>query len=106
MNKPHSPQIGPYPVMVEEGRTYRWCSCGLSADQPWCDDSHEGTGFKPIEFVAPITAEFYMCGCKGSDNKPYCFGKLHRPCSPGNGLVVGTSNSHISPRPRSRSLSR
>ena len=43
-------------------------------DQPWCDDSHEGTGFEPIEFIAPITAEFYMCGCKGSDNKPYCFG--------------------------------
>ena len=74
MDRPHSPQIGPYPVMVEEGRTYRWCSCGLSADQPWCDDSHVGTGFEPIEFVAPITAEFYMCGCKESGNKPYCFG--------------------------------
>ena len=61
MDRPYSPQIGPYPVMVEEGRTYRWCSCGLSADQPWCDDSHEGTGFEPIEFVAPITAEFYIC---------------------------------------------
>ena len=74
VDRPHSPQRGPYPVMVEEGRAYRWCSCGLSADQPWCDDSHEGTGFEPIEFVAPISAEFYMCGCKGSDNKPYCFG--------------------------------
>ena len=60
--------------MVEEGRTYRWCSCGLSTDRPWCDDSHEGTGFEPIEFIAPITAEFYMCGCKRSDNKPCCFG--------------------------------
>jgi CDGSH-type Zn-finger protein len=67
-------QNGPYTVQVMEGQEYRWCSCGLSASQPWCDDSHEGTDFEPITFVAPISAEFYMCGCKRSDNKPYCFG--------------------------------
>jgi len=73
-DRPVSPQIGPYAVQVEEGRSYRWCSCGRSSDQPWCDNSHEGTGFETIEFVAPISAEFMMCGCKRSDNKPYCFG--------------------------------
>lgn len=71
---PAMPQRGPYIVQVEAGKTYRWCSCGLSADQPWCDDSHAGTGFEPIEFEAPISGEFHMCGCKQSDNKPYCFG--------------------------------
>ena len=71
---PVASQDGPYAVQVEEGRSYRWCSCGLSRIQPWCDDSHEGTDFEPIEFVAPITAEFMMCGCRQSDNKPYCFG--------------------------------
>ncbi|GIX26866.1 MAG: hypothetical protein KatS3mg123_0747 [Burkholderiales bacterium] len=71
---PVSPQIGPYCVPVEEGQTYLWCSCGLSATQPWCDGSHGDSGFKPIAFVAPITETFYMCGCKRSDNKPYCFG--------------------------------
>ncbi|MSO93552.1 MAG: CDGSH iron-sulfur domain-containing protein [Rhodospirillales bacterium] len=71
---PASPQSGPYVVQVEEGREYRWCSCGLSANQPWCDGSHEGTPFEPIAFVAPLSAEFHMCGCKRSDNKPYCFG--------------------------------
>lgn len=71
---PLSPRNGPYAVQVEEGRSYRWCSCGLSRTQPWCDDAHEGTDFEPIEFVAPISAEFMMCGCKRSDNKPYCFG--------------------------------
>jgi CDGSH-type Zn-finger protein len=59
---------------VEEGRVYRWCSCGLSATQPWCDDAHVGTGFEPIVFTAPITALFVMCGCKRSENAPYCFG--------------------------------
>ena len=71
---PVSPQVGPYAVAVEEGKSYRWCSCGLSANQPWCDDSHAGTGFEPMVFVAPLSGMFYMCGCKRSDNKPYCFG--------------------------------
>lgn len=71
---PVASQPGPYVVQVVAGRTYRWCSCGLSAAQPWCDGSHEGTGFEPIEFEAPLDAEFHMCGCKRSDNKPYCFG--------------------------------
>lgn len=71
---PVSPQIAPYAVEVVEGRRYVWCSCGLSANQPWCDGSHRDTGFEPIAFVAPVSGTFYMCGCKQSDNKPYCFG--------------------------------
>lgn len=71
---PAVPQVAPYVVQVVEGARYRWCSCGLSKTQPWCDDAHVGTGFEPIEFEAPISGEFHMCGCKRSDNKPYCFG--------------------------------
>lgn len=72
--RPVCAQSGPYAVAVVEGQTYRWCSCGLSASQPWCDDAHDGTDMLPIVFVAPISATFYMCGCKQSDNAPYCFG--------------------------------
>ena len=68
------PRNGPYPVEVRVGVTYRWCSCGLSDNQPWCDNSHEGTTFEPIIFQAPINGTFYMCGCKRSENRPYCFG--------------------------------
>jgi CDGSH-type Zn-finger protein len=71
---PACPQNGPYEEIVEEGRSYRWCSCGLSRAQPWCDDSHAGTGMEPIEFTAPISATFFMCGCKRTENPPYCFG--------------------------------
>lgn len=78
---PRCSQLGPYVVPVVEGQSYRWCSCGLSATQPWCDDAHVGTGFEPITFVAPITETFHMCGCKRSDNAPYCFGNCrgHAP---------------------------
>ncbi len=65
---------GPYIVEVEAGETYMWCSCGLSKTQPWCDQSHAGTDFEPIEFVAPISGEFHICGCRQSENKPFCFG--------------------------------
>ena len=74
LKKPACPQNAPYAVMVEQGREYLWCQCGLSKTQPWCDGSHKDTDFEPIAFTAPISAEFFMCGCKRSNNKPYCFG--------------------------------
>ena len=63
MRRPACPQNGPYVVMVEQGREYLWCACGLSKSQPWCDGSHEGTAYEPIAFTAPLSAEFHMCGC-------------------------------------------
>ena len=27
-------------VDVEEGKSYYWCSCGKSSNQPFCDGSH------------------------------------------------------------------
>lgn len=74
MTKPRAAKSGPYVVDVEAGEDYLWCHCGLSRRQPWCDGSHAGTGIEPILFTAPVTAEFHMCGCKQSDNKPFCFG--------------------------------
>jgi CDGSH-type Zn-finger protein len=29
-------QYGPYAVEVEKGKTYYWCRCGLSKNQPFC----------------------------------------------------------------------
>ena len=33
-------QPGNYVVEVEEGKTYYWCQCGESSNQPFCDGSH------------------------------------------------------------------
>ena len=38
---------GAIAVNVEEGKSYFWCTCGISSKQPFCDGSHEGTDFLP-----------------------------------------------------------
>ena len=73
-DEPVVSQKNPYAVEVEAGKTYYWCSCGRSKDQPFCDGSHQGTGFEPVEFTAKENGEAYLCGCKHSNDQPYCDG--------------------------------
>lgn len=63
-----------YEVDLDPGTEYRWCACGRSKDQPFCDGSHKGTGFVPrmITVAEPLT--LYLCGCKRSTDAPYCDG--------------------------------
>ncbi len=67
-------QLSPYQVAVEEGRTYKWCRCGRSGTQPFCDGSHVGTGLEPVSFVAKTTETVILCGCKETGNAPFCDG--------------------------------
>lgn len=64
----------PYPVEVEAGKTYYWCACGRSKNQPFCDGSHQGTSFEPVAFTAEKTETAYLCGCKKTGNQPFCDG--------------------------------
>jgi CDGSH-type Zn-finger protein/mannose-6-phosphate isomerase-like protein (cupin superfamily) len=61
-------------VMLKSGRTYFWCRCGRSANQPFCDGSHKGTGFEPLKVVLREDEEVLLCGCKHTGNAPFCDG--------------------------------
>lgn len=61
-------------VEVKEGEKYFWCSCGRSSTQPFCDGSHSGTGFSPVEYQAEKTGIVGFCGCKLSAKGPICDG--------------------------------
>ena len=74
MSEPVVAQKTPYPVDVEAGKSYFWCSCGKSAKQPFCDGSHKGTDFNPLKFEATETKTVYFCGCKKTANSPLCDG--------------------------------
>ena len=72
--KAEIPQKSPYAVEVESGKTYYWCACGKSKKQPFCDGSHQGSTFTPVEFKAAESKTVYFCGCKQTTNQPLCDG--------------------------------
>ena len=74
MAEPVIAQKAPYPVAVEAGKTYFWCACGRSATQPFCDGSHKGTGFTPVQYTAAASGTTYFCGCKHTATPPLCDG--------------------------------
>ena len=70
-----------YPVEVrgvDLDRKYKWCSCGLSRYQPFCDQACAGSAFAPLVFTVeqPVRA-MYLCACKLTSAAPFCD---HRTC--------------------------
>lgn len=74
MSTPNIAQKSPYALAVDAGKSYYWCSCGKSKNQPFCDGSHAGSGFTPQEFKANESKTVYFCGCKHSKNGALCDG--------------------------------
>jgi mannose-6-phosphate isomerase-like protein (cupin superfamily)/CDGSH-type Zn-finger protein len=91
MSTPVVARPKPCLVSLKEGRTYFWCSCGRSAKQPFCDGSHEGSGFQPLKFTATApNQEVLLCGCKHTRTPPFCDG-AHTNLPGGSPLDDATS---------------
>ncbi|TVS11748.1 MAG: glutamate synthase [Wenzhouxiangella sp.] len=66
--------LSPKGVEVEKGKSYFWCRCGRSKDQPFCDGSHKGTEFTPLKWTAEKDEKVYFCRCKATGDAPLCDG--------------------------------
>jgi CDGSH-type Zn-finger protein len=74
MTKPHIAAKSPAEVELEAGKTYYFCACGLSKNQPFCDGAHKGTGMKSHPFTAEKDGKAWLCQCKQSGGIPFCDG--------------------------------
>ncbi len=71
---PKIAQTSPFAVEVTAGKSYFWCACGQSANQPFCDGAHKGTDFSPVKWEADADKKVFFCGCKATSNAPMCDG--------------------------------
>jgi CDGSH-type Zn-finger protein len=74
MSRPAIAGREPIAYEVKEGRSYYWCTCGLSKRQPLCDGSHMATQFEPLAWKASEDATVYFCACKQTASAPLCDG--------------------------------
>ena len=93
----------PYSVSLKKGKNYAWCECAESKSQPFCDGSHTKENKRnenllenlqeisfiskdsqkfvlsetkePLVFTAENDTEVSLCGCKESNNAPFCSGE-------------------------------
>lgn len=69
------PQKAPYVLNAKPGE-YRWCSCGESSGQPFCDGSHArgSSGKTPLKVKIETEKRVAWCGCKASKTGAFCDG--------------------------------
>ncbi len=78
MSQPRIADVKPVVGVLKAGEYY-WCTCGHSANQPWCDGSHSGSSFTPMQVVISEEKRYAMCTCKHTKNPPFCDGS-HKQC--------------------------
>ena len=65
----------PAGIVVEPGKVYSWCTCGLSEKQPFCDNAHrniESTPYRSIKVLFDKEEEVWFCQCKQTKTPPFC----------------------------------
>ncbi|XP_044531041.1 CDGSH iron-sulfur domain-containing protein 3, mitochondrial [Gracilinanus agilis] len=74
--KPLIAQKTPIKVELKGGKRYKWCVCGRSKNQPFCDGSHlfQRTGLFPLWFKVKENRTVSLCTCKATQKPPYCDG--------------------------------
>lgn len=73
-NKPVVAANHPIEVDLEKDKSYYFCRCGRSDNQPFCDGSHKGTGITPLEFQVDKNDAYWLCRCKQTGDAPFCDG--------------------------------
>ncbi|KLV03393.1 glutamate synthase [Photobacterium aquae] len=101
MSNPVIAKIQPLKVQLEKDKDYYFCTCGRSSKQPFCDGSHQGTGFTPKAFRVDKPQEAFLCGCKHTANSPFCDGS-HQQFDSG---MVGKEGPGVTPSPAEDMLS-
>ncbi len=75
MEKPSEPRIRGLKslrILMEPGE-YKYCACGRTKTNPFCDGSHrEDTEFKPIPVSIKFKYEVKWCDCRHSKKLPFC----------------------------------
>lgn len=61
----------PIVAEVNEGTVYRWCGCGDSQTQPFCDKENCEMA---VTYKATLTEDAVFCNCKQTKNPPWCDG--------------------------------
>ena len=82
--QPHVPATLPVEVKLVGGKTYAWCTCGLSETQPFCDGKHKSMAieqdgetilpFKSMKYTPEKDETVWLCQCKHTKNPPFCDG--------------------------------
>ena len=73
MSDHDGPRKTPYVIREEPGKK-AWCACGKTANQPYCDGSHAGTGTAPVIVEIKEEGTVAWCGCRKSGNGAFCDG--------------------------------
>ena len=68
-------QNEPFKIDETHGTKY-YCTCGESANKPYCDGSHEtkNTGKSPTQVDIKGAKKVAICGCGKTGNSPFCDG--------------------------------